>query len=93
DPPSEEELLDPSSRGTVRADVQEVEVAAPEGAEDVEEDVVGPLAWYLMLASRGEPIDALRAVDGWGGDAMVSYRSGDATCVRAVVVGDDAATT
>lgn len=93
DPPTEEELLDPSSRGTVRADVQEVEVSAPEGAEEVEEDVVGPLAWYLMLASRGEAVDALRAVDGWGGDAMVSYRDGDATCVRAVLVGDDAGAT
>ncbi len=93
DPPTEEELLDPSARGTVRTEVQEVEVSAPEGAEDVETDVVGPLGWYLMLASRGRATDALRTVDGWGGDAFVSYRDEGTTCVRARVVGDDAAAT
>jgi hypothetical protein len=41
-----------------------------------------------------EPADALAAADGWGGDRMRPYRSGDVdSCVRVDMVGvDDAAT-
>jgi hypothetical protein len=65
----------------------------PEGAEVVDEDVFGPLTWFMVLASRGEPAAALEVVDGWGGDAYASYRQDDQVCVAITVAGDDAETT
>ncbi|HEU5152706.1 MAG TPA: hypothetical protein VFU19_19605 [Iamia sp.] len=93
EPPSPGELLDPSAWGTERAEVAEVEVAAPDGAEVLDEDTFDPLTWYLLLASRGDPVAALEVVDGWGGDAYVSYREDDVVCAAMAVTGDDPATT
>jgi hypothetical protein len=91
DPPSEQELLDPAVRGTDRAEPVEVDAPeAPDGAEVVDEDVFGPVAWFLVLAARGAPADALAVVDDWGGDAFVSYREDDRLCVEIAVAGDDA---
>lgn len=93
DPPSEEELLDPASRGTDRVVPRAVVVDAPEGAEVVEEDSLGPLGLFLVLAARGAPADALFTVDGWAGDAYVGYRQDDRVCADLAVVGDDDAAT
>jgi hypothetical protein len=93
DPPSQEELLDPTAWETPRAEVQEVAIEAPEGAEVIEEDTFDPLFWYLLLASRGDPAGALQAVDGWGGDAYVSSREDDVVCASMALVGDDATAT
>lgn len=94
EPPTEQELLDPAVRDTPRAEEVEVEAPeVPEGAEEVDSDTFGPLTWYLLLASRGDPIDALAVVDGWGGDAFASYREGDQTCIDVTVAGDDAEAT
>ena len=90
DPPSEQELVDPQVRGSDRAEPVDVTAPeAPDGAEVVDEDTFGPVAWFLLLATRGEPADALAVVDGWGGDAFVSYREDDRVCVEVVVAGDD----
>jgi hypothetical protein len=90
DPPSEQELLDPLARGTDRAEPVDVTAPeAPDGAEVVDEDTFGPVAWFLLLAARGEPAEALAVVDGWGGDAFVSYRDDDRVCAEVVVAGDD----
>jgi hypothetical protein len=91
DPPSQEELLDPSAWETDRSAVADVEVAAPDGAEVLDEDTFDPLTWYLLLASRGDPAAALRVVDGWGGDAYVAYRQDDRVCAAMAVAGDDTA--
>ena len=91
DPPSQEELIDPSAWKTDRSEVADVEVSAPDGAEVLDEDTFDPLTWYLLLASRGEPAAALRTVDGWGGDAYVAYRQDDRVCAAMAVAGDDAA--
>jgi hypothetical protein len=49
----------------------------------------GATAWFLMLAERVDPVAALRAVDGWGGDAFVALDRGGVTCVRARFAGED----
>ncbi len=91
DPPSEQVLFDPAVEGTDRAEEVEVEAPqAPEGAEVVDEDTFGPVSWFLLLAARGAPAEALQVVDGWGGDAFVSYRQDDRLCVDLTVAGDDA---
>ncbi|HEX7132365.1 MAG TPA: hypothetical protein VF228_07300, partial [Iamia sp.] len=93
DPPSQEEMLDPSAWETERAEVTEVEIAAPDGAEVLDEDTFDPLTWFVLLASRADPVEALQVVDGWGGDAYVAYRHDDEVCAAMAVTGDDAAAT
>jgi hypothetical protein len=56
-------------------------------------NVFGAFALYLMLAGRSDAGDALAVADGWGGDAMVTFSRGDATCVRAAFTGRDQAAT
>jgi hypothetical protein len=49
---------------------------------DGKPDVFGAFALYLMLAARADPVAALAVADGWAGDAMITFRRGDTTCVR-----------
>ena len=92
DPPSAEELLDPSAWGTERSEVGDVDVEAPEGTEVLDESTFDPLTWYLLLASRSDPATALETVDGWGGDAYVAYRRDDGVvCAALAVTGDEPA--
>jgi hypothetical protein len=93
DPPSPEEMLDPAVRGTERAEEVPVVVDAPDGADILDEDTFDPLTWFVLLASRGDPVEALRTVGGWGGDAYVAYRDGDDVCAAMAVTGDDPAAT
>jgi hypothetical protein len=48
----------------------------------------GATAWLLMLAERIDPLDALRAADGWGGDAYAAYEQNGKTCIRLNWQGD-----
>jgi hypothetical protein len=50
-------------------------------------DTFGAFALYLVLAQQMPVADALRAADGWGGDAMVDYRKDGLSCVRTAFVG------
>ena len=61
-------------------------LAAGERA-DGKPDVFGPFSLYLMLAARSDPVAALAIADDWGGDAMVTFKRGDATCIRTSFVG------
>ena len=84
-PTTDEQLLDPSKYLAREAAVEVEEPALPDGVS--EDDVVdsgdfGALSWLLVLAERIDPIVALDAVDGWGGDAYVAYTQNDKTCVR-----------
>ena len=45
-------------------------------------DVFGAFSLYLMLAARSDPVAALAIADGWAGDAMVTFKRGDTTCIR-----------
>jgi hypothetical protein len=53
-------------------------------------DSFGAFALYLVLASRIDPATALTAADGWGGDAMITFKRDDTTCLRSAFVGRDA---
>ena len=52
-------------------------------------DSFGTFALYLMLSTAMDPAEAFDAVRGWGGDAMVTVKRGDETCVRANFTGKD----
>ena len=52
----------------------------------------GATTWFLMLARRLDVHDAIKAVDGWGGDSYVTYAEADNdVCVRARYRGRTAA--
>jgi hypothetical protein len=90
DPPSsEEQLLDPFA---FLGGDEPIDVPTPalEGGDTkVDAGDLGAITWYLLLAERLGPRTALQAVDGWGGDAYIIYRSQDRFCVRAAFQGDD----
>jgi hypothetical protein len=56
-------------------------------------DDLGPFAVYLILASRIDPVQALHAADGWGGDSVVSFTRNGARCLRAAIAGHTIADT
>jgi hypothetical protein len=88
-PASSEHLFDPRS---FFLDDQPIEVEArdvPEEADAVgPPDELGATSIYLLLAEFIDPLVALSAADGWGGDAYAVYRLEDKECVRLDVVGD-----
>lgn len=90
EPPTEEVLFDPTTYDTDAAKPVTVEIAAPKGAEALEESEFGPTTWYLMLASRMDPALALGATDGWGGDRYVVYREDEKVCIAIAAKGDTA---
>ena len=60
-------------------------VASPKlgkGERKIDDGDFGSVAWFLMLASHVDERVALRAVDGWAGDAYTGYESGGRTCLR-----------
>jgi hypothetical protein len=67
------------------------EPALPDGVPQdkvVDRGDFGSTSWYLALAERIDPLVALRAVDGWGGDSYVAYDQGGKTCIRLNWQGD-----
>lgn len=92
-PVSEEQLLDPYVY--LEGD-EPLAVAAPALAEEerhIESGDFGALSWFLVLAEHLDPRQALRAVDGWGGDSYVAYERDGRTCVRSAFRGDTVADT
>ena len=88
-PSTEEHLLDP---WTLIADEQEaVEVDEPKlekGDDEFDSGDFGALGWYVVLAERLPVVDALDAVDGWGGDSYVAFERDEVSCVRVNYRGD-----
>ena len=88
-PASSEHLFDPRS---FFLDDQPVEVEAREIPDDAEQvgpsDELGATALFLVIAEFVDPLVALSAADGWGGDAYTAYRLDGTACVRLDVVGD-----
>ncbi|MEY2433079.1 MAG: hypothetical protein QOC92_2804 [Acidimicrobiaceae bacterium] len=67
------------------------EPALPDGVTKdnvIDSGDFGATSWLLVLAERIDPLVALRAVDGWGGDAYVAYEQNGTTCVRIAWQGD-----
>jgi hypothetical protein len=93
-PVHEVALLDPLR--VLAGDIEARPVKVPQldrGEKKWESGEFGAVFWYLMLAERLPLNDALTAVDGWGGDAYVSFERDGTTCARATYVGSDAAAT
>jgi hypothetical protein len=87
-PSSSEQLFDPIAYLNGDRAVGVDPIPAPKGATVLEQGPFGSVQWYLMLAERVDPDVALRAVDGWGGDASTVWADGDDVCVRAAFSGD-----
>jgi hypothetical protein len=88
-PSSAEHLFDPRAYFTDDQPAEVDEPALPDGAEPLgEADVLGATTLFVVLAERIDPLVALSATDGWGGDSYAAYRLDGRTCVRADLVGD-----
>lgn len=90
DPPDTSEQFFFIDRYTSREPRVEVPPPPADG-ELVDDGVVGALFLYGLFTtgeSTVNPSDAVRAVDGWGGDWAVTWTDGDLACVRADFVGD-----
>lgn len=90
-PASEAPLLDPRRYGELPEPVDTP--AIPDGASTIDEGELGSLSWFLVLASRIDGRQALRAVDGWAGDRYVTYDQDGRVCVQARFLGRDQAAT
>jgi hypothetical protein len=92
-PTTEEQLFNPwvfiEGEGAIDIDVPEL----TGDEEHIDDGDFGFLTWYLMLAERLDPVAALDAVDGWGGDAYVAFVRDGITCARVAYVGDNATET
>ncbi len=77
-PSTSEQVLHPELFGSEEA--IEVPVPSTDGAEMLEQGMVGELAFSLWLGDL--------AGAGWGGDQYVSWRTGDTACTRIDVTGD-----
>jgi hypothetical protein len=92
DPPATtEHIVDPRSY-LARDSAHEVTApVVPTGGEQIgEQDSLGALPLFLLLSERIDPLVALTAADGWGGDAYVVYDRRGTTCVDLAVEGDSA---
>lgn len=90
-PASSERILDPTQSD---ARLVPLDVAAPSlgaGEKLIGTDDLGPLNWYLILASAEPPAQALRAALGWGGDEVVFFQRAGVSCARAAWRGDSVA--
>ncbi|HLF41117.1 MAG TPA: hypothetical protein VI854_06535, partial [Acidimicrobiia bacterium] len=63
------------------------------GVDDGIPDDFGALTLFLMLSQRVDHREALRAVDGWGGDSYIGFERDGRRCVRLAVKGDTPADT
>jgi hypothetical protein len=93
-PTTDEQLMDPPKFTSHEAALTVNEPALPDGVDAKSKKDSGDLGettWYVFLAERIDPLQALQAADGWGGDAYVAYDQGGKTCVRADWRGDSAA--
>ena len=90
-PATDEQVLDPP---TLLSHEPALTVQAPSLPDGLSKDSqvdsgdFGALAWYLVLAERIDPLVALQAVDGWGGDAYIAYQQDGKTCMRLDWQGD-----
>jgi hypothetical protein len=89
-PQSEENIFDPASFLEDDLPVRVEPPKPPKGAELVPEmgTEVGAVMWYLLVASHTDQKQAIKAVDGWGGDALTVYERDDVLCTAMVFRGD-----
>ncbi|CAN5270393.1 hypothetical protein BH18ACT4_BH18ACT4_01280 [soil metagenome] len=88
-PTTEEHLFDPFTYIAGQQPVTVLPPSGPDGSSDpFDEGDFGAITWYLLLAERIDPLQALAAVDGWAGDAFVAYDDQGRTCTTEFFVGD-----
>jgi hypothetical protein len=97
-PTSVEAVIEPWSTRDGRPPQTLTPPPAPAGAVTMAENqAIGPLDLYLMLAERLEPRDAIAASDAWVADSVRLTRGSperaDAVCLQAAFTGHDAAGT
>lgn len=91
DPPaSTEHMVDPRSYFAGDSADEVTAPVAPTGDQIGEPDRLGALPLFLLLSARIDPLVALAAADGWGGDAYVVYDRGGTACMDLAVQGDSA---
>jgi hypothetical protein len=92
DPPATtEHMVDPRSYFGGDPAHEVTPPAVPTGGQQIgEDDRLGALSLFLLLSERIDPLVALSAVDGWGGDAFVVYDRKGKTCIDLAVQGDSA---
>jgi hypothetical protein len=80
-PTTDRQLLDPRAYfdRTSATDVDTPPV--PEGAEAIDDGEFGALEWYVVMASRIDPVQALDVIDNWAGDSYASYEQDGRVCV------------
>jgi Zn-dependent peptidase ImmA (M78 family) len=90
-PVDDEQETDPPEFIHGRGPVQVDKPSLPDGVKDESDSGdLGAVTWFLMLAERIPPTQALQAADGWGGDAYVAYEQAGKTCMRLAWRGDTA---
>jgi len=88
-PSSEADLLDPF-RYLARSGATDVDVPAlAPNEKHFDDGDMGAIALYFVLTSQFDPHDALRAIDGWDGDAYVGFERDGRSCIRMAVAGTD----
>jgi hypothetical protein len=88
-PTTEEELVDPRALFAHEGAKTVGEPALPDGVKDrTDSGDFGALSMFLMLGERIDPFQALRASDGWGGDAYTSFEQDGRACIRVAFTGD-----
>ena len=90
-PATEEHVLDPPTFVHHDKPLDINEPPLPDGvstSDEVDSGDFGALGLLVVLAERIDPMVALQAVDGWGGDAYVAYQQGGKTCMRLDIRGD-----
>jgi hypothetical protein len=90
DPPSTGEQVFDAQAYLARAQdhAKTVTVQVPSGAQRITDGELGSITWFLVLSRQLDPHVALRAVDGWGGDHYVVYRTKARVCLDLAFEGD-----
>jgi hypothetical protein len=91
-PPTSDEQVFDAFRYLAEDEPQTVDPPALRDGEtpikDSEPENFGAFMLFVTLAQRLDPVAAMHAVDGWGGDQMVSFESGGRQCTRVHLASD-----
>jgi len=92
DPPTtDDQLLEPPAFVHKEKTLDVKTPSLPDGvpkSDKVDDGDFGALGLLVVLGERIDPLSALQAVDGWGGDAYIAYQQNGKTCMRLDMKGD-----
>ena len=94
-PPTSDEQVFDAFRYLAKDQPQTVAPPALKAGEktiaDSEPQTFGAFMLFVTLAQRHDPVAAMHAVDGWGGDQMVIFERGGRQCARVHLAADTVA--